>query len=136
MTGNDQITEKSSELSPKQFLLITALLTPLNITAAAKAAGVADKTARRWLALPHFQAAYKAVRRALFDESLASLMSGVDCAIEGIKNIAGDSEVEPAVRLRAYSVWLTQAIAVYKTSELEAQFSELQALIKEQGIRV
>jgi len=49
MSQNVPSTEEYGELTRKQEELITCLLSLPTIQAAAKAAGVADKTAHRWL---------------------------------------------------------------------------------------
>lgn len=131
MTGNDQ---DRTDLTPKQTLLIEALLAGHNITLAAKVSGVADKTARRWLKLPHFQTAYKAAQHSLFDQALSGLLLKVEEAIETIsRNMTGE-EVPASVQVRAAQIILEQAITIYKASELEAKIAELEELLK-QGVR-
>lgn len=132
MTKFDQVPEEH-ELTRKQEELIPYLLSLPTIQAAACAAGVGDKTARRWLKLPHFQKAHKAAKQALFDESLSLLMDGADDAIKGIKAIAKDDEVQPQVRLRAYQIWLEQAIGLHKMSELEQKVAELEQFLQDRS---
>ncbi len=136
MTGNDQITE-NSELTPKQDTLITALLTPLSIVASAKAAGVSEKTARRWLKLPHFQQAYKAAQGVMFNQALQGLMLKVDKAITTLdRNMSAtdsDIPVPASVQVRAAQIVLEQAMTIYKTNELEQKVAELEQLLKTPG---
>jgi phage terminase small subunit len=132
MTGNVQTTEQT-ELTPKQDTLITALLTPLSITAAALAAGVSEKTARRWLKLPHFQQAYKAAQKQLFNQALTTLMSKVDKAIDTLdRNM--DGELVPAsTQVRAAQIWLEMSVNMYKTQEIEEKIAELERIVKMQA---
>lgn len=102
-----------------------------SIVAAAQAAGVNDKTARRWLKLPHFQAAYKAAQKALFDEALSALLSGVDTAINTLKRNMTSEDVPPSTQVRAAQIWLEQAISLHKMSDLEQKIAELELFMKE-----
>jgi len=80
-----------------------------------------------------YQDAYKAAQRALFDDSLSLLMAGVEDAVKGIKAIAKDDEIQPQVRLRAYQIWLEQAIGLHKMSELESKVEELEQFLKDRS---
>lgn len=127
MTENDQATE---QLTSTQELLISCLVSGLNITAAAKAAGIGDKTARRWLKLPHFQRAYKDAQRSLFDQALTGLMLKVDKAIATLdRNM---TEASPYTQVSAAKIVLEQAIAVHKMSELEQKVAQLEELLRVQ----
>jgi phage terminase small subunit len=117
-------------LSVKQEQLIAALLAGANIQVAASTAGVNEKTADRWLKLPHVQQALKDAQRALFDESLNSLMLGASEAVNTLTALMKDSEVPPGNRIRAAQIVLEQAIELHKMSELEARLAELEQLVK------
>lgn len=130
MLVNDSDSEHI-ELTPKQDKFIAALLAGNSIIVAAKVAGIGEKAAHTWLKLPHVQSAYKTAKHTLFDESLSLLMSGIETAITGIKSIAKDDEVQPQVRLRAYQIWLEQAIELHKMSELERKIAELEQMLKD-----
>ena len=131
MPVNDSETQ---ELTPKQDTFIAALLAGNSIVVAAKVASIGEKAAHAWLKLPHVQSAYKAAKHTLFDESLSSLMSGIDTAITGIKGIAKDEETPANVRLRAYQIWLEQAINLHKMGELEQKVNELELLLKDRTV--
>lgn len=128
------VNDSDTELTPKQDKFIAALLAGNAIVVAAKVAGIGEKAAHAWLKLPHVQSAYKAAKHAVFDESLSSLMSGVDTAVKGIKDIAKDEEVPANVRLRAYQIWLEQAINLHKMGELEQKVEQLEQLLKDKAI--
>lgn len=126
MAGNDQNTE----LTPKQELLIEALLAGHNITLAAKVSGVADKTARRWLKLPHFKAAYKAAQKQVFDQALQGLMFKVEKAIHTLDRSMDSEDAPPGVQVRAAQLILEQAINVHKAEELEQRVIHLEERLK------
>lgn len=118
----------NSELSPKQEMLITALLSLPTIEAASLAAGITSKTARLWMKQPHFQEAYKVAKEAVFTEALDELRDGVSLAIAALKRNL--TALEPSVQVRAAHIWLTQAIETHKLSDLEARIIELEEALK------
>src|SRR2546429_1506803 len=104
MAENDQNPE---DLTPKQDQLIELLLAGVNVSAAARQLKIGDKTARRWLKLPHFQAAYKAAQRALFDQALTGLMNKVDKAIGTLdRNMDADINTPASTQVRAAQILL------------------------------
>src|SRR6202035_3915607 len=107
MTSSDQDTEI---LTPKQEQLIAVLVSGVNIATAARTIGISDKTARRWLKLPHFLAGYKAAQQSIFDDRLAALREGVDTAINTLKRNMTSEETPASVQVRAAQIWLEQAI--------------------------
>lgn len=123
MTGNDQA------LSAKQEMLIAVLIAGNNITIAAKVAGIGDKTARRWLKLPHFQQAYKAAQKQVFETALAALLLKVEKAVDTLdRNM--DSELTPAAtQVRAAQIVIEQATNIHKMNELEQKIAELEKLV-------
>src|SRR5947209_8587978 len=114
MSANVSSTANEDEhLSPKQEQLITLLVSGVAIVTAAKNTGVAEKTAHRWLKLPHFQEAYKAAQKQLFDQALTTLMLEVDKAIDALKRNMDGELVPPAVQVRAAQIWLEQAVNMH-----------------------
>jgi hypothetical protein len=121
-------------LTAKQERLILALAQGCSVADAAHECQVAERTAYRWVKDEAFAASYTSAQKRLFERGLTGLMTGLDKAIDGIKNIAKDEMIPAAVRLRAYQIWLEQAISVYKMSELEAQVAELRDILKARNI--
>lgn len=123
MTGNDQA------LSPKQEMLIAELIAGNNITIAARLADVGDKTARRWLKLPHFQQAYKAAQKQVFETALAALLLKVEKAVDTLDRNMDSVEAPAAAQIRAAQIVLEQANNVHKMRELEEKLVELEKLV-------
>lgn len=120
----------NSELSPKQEMLIAALLSLPTIEAASLAAGVTSKTARLWMKQPAFLEAYKAAKQAVYDESLEGLRDNVKEAIDTLKGIMTSAEIDPAVRVRAANSYLAFSLKVHKYDENEAQIQEIAEALK------
>lgn len=123
MTGNDQA------LSPKQEMLIAELIGGNNITIAAKVAGIGDKTARRWLKLPHFQQAYKAAQKQVFETALAALLLKVEKAVDTLDRNMDSVEAPAAAQIRAAQIVLEQANNVHKMREMEERLGALENLV-------
>lgn len=123
MTGNDQA------LSPKQEMLIAELIAGNNITIAARLADVGDKTARRWLKLPHFQQAYKAAQKQVFETALAALLLKVEKAVDTLDRNMDSVEAPAAAQIRAAQIVLEQANNVHKMREMEERLGALENLV-------
>jgi phage terminase small subunit len=117
-------------LSRKQETFIAALLTLPAINAAARAAGVTEKTAHVWLKQPHVQAAYKAARREAFDETLNLLMTGTATALQVLLSTMKDTKAPYGVRVHAARTWLEQAIAVHKVEQVAQELAELKQALQ------
>lgn len=119
------------QLSVKQEQLITFLLQGQSITSGAKAVGVHERTARRWVTLPYFKAAYREAQARLFDEHIDKLVVGVPAVLSAmLKHVRAEVEPTAATQIRAAQVWLEQAVAQRKMAELELKIVELEELIK------
>lgn len=130
MTENDQ---DQRGLSAKQEAFLTAYLVSSNITIAAKTSGMSDKTARRLVKLPAFQGALKEAQRELFNDALQGLRAHVDTAIKTLVRHMSAEDTPAGSQIRAAQIYLEQAIAVHKMTELEEKYAELEQLVKAQG---
>lgn len=119
MTGHgEKLTRKADDL-------IVALLAHDSISAAAKAARIAEKTAHRWLALPEFQREYRAARRQVVEQSLATIQTvtteAVDCLRRNLTCGKASVEVSAAVAI------IGQAVKAVELVDLEERLAELEA---------
>src|SRR6266568_6378341 len=122
--GNDRkvvANDSPGELTAKQQTFITAHLTPgLTIEAAAKVAGIAEKTAYRYLKLPHVRAAIKEARADLYEQSVVGLLHSLDKAVKTLDGAMDRAEF-PGTQVRAAQIVIEQATTIYKNGELEAR---------------
>jgi len=99
---------------------------------AAKAVGIAERTAYRWFQLPHFQEVYKGAKQIAYDHALEGLRDNVTQAIDTLKrNMTAD---EPAVQIRAAHLYLAHSLKVHKYDENEARMQEIEAALKRAGL--
>src|SRR6202042_639101 len=95
MTGHGAKFERKMEAA------ITALLARPSIEDAARVAGVAEKTLRRWMREPPFIAEDLQARRAGASQAIARLQQGMGAAAITMLKLMTDVNVPAAVRLRA-----------------------------------
>jgi len=118
------------KLTRKQQSLIAAMLSNPTLIEAARAVGVSDDTARRWLALPHVKAAYNEACNQLLDTALTGLALTVEKAIETLKrNLSEDAP--PPTQVRAAHIVLEQTLAIRKMGELEQRLADLEDRLSE-----
>lgn len=116
----------STELTPKQETVIQALIAGHTIQTAALAAHVAERTAQRWLKLPHFKAAYKAAQKQVFDMAMSKLALKVEKAIDRLDFHLDELTTPAAIQVRAAQILLERAENHIQTQELEKRLSELE----------
>src|SRR5919199_5776056 len=82
-----------AKLTPKQELLIAALLSSPTIQDAAKTAGVSETSAHRWLRTDEgFTAAYLKARREAVGQAIARLQQLSSGAVAGLAPVWGDQQ--------------------------------------------
>jgi hypothetical protein len=101
-------TGHGEKLSRKQEQAVAALLTEASIGDAARAAGVGDKTLRRWLALPAFAAAYRRTRRELLETAVGRIQAATGTAVDTLLAVAKTGEKD-SDRVRAAVALLEHA---------------------------
>lgn len=107
-----------NELTPAQARLITCLLTGCNVRTAARDAGIVEKSAFRYLAMPH-------VQKALADGTNEIMRSAIErlqlLALEGLETIVEimkDRDNQAHVRLKAAHI-LASRLTELKPVEAE-----------------
>ncbi len=121
----------ADKVTPAMQRYIEALIAGHNHTVAAKVAGVAKRTSDRWLTLPHFQQAYKAAQRQVYDSALNTLCLGFEASLEALRRHIQATDITPtaASQIAASKLWIEQYIELGKLSEVERKLQELEELI-------
>lgn len=123
------------ELNTRQQRAITALLTTRNITEAATAAQVGERSLYRWLNEPAFRAALSAAEGAAIDAATRSLLALQSDAIATIESIMNDCEQPGAVRLRAAQSVLDYLLQLRDLRNMENRLAALEAAYAERSGR-
>jgi hypothetical protein len=122
----------SPELTVKQEALIAALLAGHSLQLSAKVASVSERTAQRWLTLPHFKAAYKAAHCRVFDLALQKLMLVAEKAVDALtRNLDGEG-VQPSTQIRVAQVILDVGLRSAKVQELEKLLADLETRLQDE----
>jgi hypothetical protein len=118
-----------SKVGHKQEKAIACLLTQPTIEAAAAASGVAYRTLRNWLALPHFQAAYRSARKDILERTVGRIVQGTVQAVTALVECL--SSPREAVRVRAAAVLLSNAQRGMEVCDLAEEVRVLKEQIED-----
>lgn len=118
MSENAPATEN---LSIRQEKFILAYLSLPTLGAAARAAGVNEKTAARWLREAHVDAAIRRARREFYTASMQKLADLIDDAIDVLRKVIHDRKATYGVKLRAAEMILSHAHQAIVDEDIEAR---------------
>lgn len=117
-------------MNSKQALAIGALLQGASRGKAAEAAGVSERTLRRWSGDPEFIAALRAAEASAFDDLAHRLTAGASGALAVLAELARAEDVAASIRLRAAVEWIGFYLKVREAAvlaEIEARLQDLEA---------
>jgi hypothetical protein len=117
----------SEKLGPKKESAVLALLSSRNLEEAAKVAGVTH----RWQKEPEFNAAYRAAKRAAFDQAIARLHHLSSAAVSTLGKVMMDPATPPATKVRAADSILDHTAKAIETEDIGARLSELERATEE-----
>jgi len=121
-----EIAGHGAKIGRKQEDAIAALLTEPTLVAAAGAAGIGEKTLRRWLHDPGFQAAYQQARRAAFGRAIGRMQQAAERAAAVMIETMNDPKVATSIRLRAAKDVWEIAHETFETEDLEHRVTSLE----------
>lgn len=126
------MSDSDRKIRPGEDQLVTALAAGKSIAEAAKAAGVSERTARRWLDEETIRQRVEAARAEFVRQALAQLSSAASDAVKALRALL-KSENDNA-KLGAARAILTTLIPLKEHFELEARISQLEAQLPQKGI--
>ncbi len=112
-------------------LLVSALAAGLSQPAAARHAGVSERTVRRRLEDGEFAASVDQARAAVVDRASAQLLGATEQAVAALRDLV--ESAPPAVRVRAALGLLTAASAWRENGETERRLAALEAAAEQQA---
>jgi hypothetical protein len=110
----------------KQEEAIAALLSSKSVEDAARVIGVNANTLLRWLEVPEFRDAYRKARREAVHQSVARMQQATGAATITVLKLMMDTNVPPAVRLRAAECVFDHAIQGIELEDIEARLAALE----------
>jgi hypothetical protein len=120
------MTGHGEKFGRKMEAAIAALLTRPSIEDAARVAGVGEKTLRRWMREPQFQARYLRARREGVSQAIARMQQATGVAGTVILKLMTDPNSPAAVRLRAAESVYTHAIKGVELEDIETRLAALE----------
>ncbi len=121
---DDNREKPEAELPADQEKALAALLTCRTIGAAAKKAGVGERTLHRWLNDPVFRQAYLAARRQVLEQATSVLQRASASAVAALqKNLSCGT---PAAEIAAAKAILDYGFKAVETEEFDARLSRLE----------
>ncbi len=112
------------------MLLVSALAAGLSQPAAARHAGVSERTVRRRLEDAEFAANVDQARAAVVERTSAQLLGATEQAVAALRDLV--ESAPPAVRVRAALGLLTTAAAWRESGETERRLAALEAAAEQQ----
>lgn len=127
MTEDMQENSENS-ITTKQQKAITALLTERTTTAAAKKAGIAERTLYTWLNEPDFRAALRSAEKDILDGVTRRLSAGQTLALDTLEKLVKSARHE-STKLRASVAWLEMSLKFRDMQDIEERLTALEAAI-------
>ena len=106
---------------------MAALLTQPTVVMAAKAAGISEGTAGRWMKEPAFQERYAEAKRQAFGEVLAFLQQSMLGAVATLRSVMLDAQTQPTTKVLAAGKLLELGLRAHEVYTLEERIVALEA---------
>lgn len=124
---------QNTKLPRNKDTFIAALLSNPTISASAKAAGISEATALRWMQDPDFKASYGEAKQRMLDEVIRFLQQSMLGAVAVLRTTMLSNETRPAQRIMAARSILEFGLRAYELEDLEQRIARLEAERGEQG---
>lgn len=116
----------SEPLSPKELAALRALMSADTIAGAAVAAGVDERTVRRYLQRPEFKAALREAQLGAVAASTAYLADSCGKAVKALVAVIEDAEAPHAAVVAAARALLTLAHEAIVSADLAERLEKLE----------
>ena len=116
-------------INAKQAKAIAALLTEKTIGAAAKSAGIAERTLYNWLADNSFRAELRKAEAALVDSAVRRLARGQEAALDTLEKLMKSAKNESTKASAAVS-WLNLFLRFNDARDVEQRLTELEKAVQ------
>lgn len=117
-------------MTPRQQKALAALLTSPSKAAAAKAAGIAPRTLRDYLADPEFQAAYRDAFGNMVEDATRQAQQAISPALSTLREIVEDREEDAQARISAARAILSHGIKLTETTDILNRLAELETAME------
>ena len=126
------MTENGRRLTPKRRAFVRALLTEKDTRSAAKAAGISERTAYRWVQDPAIQAALLNAEGAALEQVTRGLLRLARGAVDTLEEAMDDTGARTSARVRAADIVLQRLLQLRELVTLEERISALEEITQQQ----
>ena len=126
-----ELADQTAMLTRRKERAIEALLAGASRSAAAAAAGVSERTLRRWSHEETFQAALRQAQGRAFDAALGELRGSALDGVRVLREVATDATAPHAARVTAARALLEEARRAVELDDLEARIVTLERSLGE-----
>lgn len=109
---------------------IASLLATSTIREAASQCGISERTLKRWLAMPEFQAVLSEAKSDILKAATSKLRRDASAAVDVLSSVAADTEAPAGSRVTAGRAILELAFKSHETETLEERISALERSIQ------
>lgn len=113
-------------MTPNKEKAIAALLTHATKKSAAEAAGIDPRTMRRYFDDADFQQAYRAAFGSMVEDATRQAQQTIRPALDVLKEIMEDTEINPAARVTAAKTAIEYAIRLTDQNDLAERLAVLE----------
>lgn len=113
-------------LSARQTKALEAVIAHPNHTDAARAAGIAPRTLRGYLANDEFKGAYRAAMTQVVDGAVRRLQKALSPAVGALEAVLQDEEFPPAVKVSAARALLEYGLRYTEFNDVLQRIRELE----------
>lgn len=117
-------------MTPRQQKALAALLTSPSKAAAAKAAGIAPRTLRDYLADPEFQVAYRDAFGNMVEDATRQAQQAISPALSTLREIVEDREEDAQARISAARAILSHGLKLIETTDILNRLQELETAME------
>ncbi len=124
----DMPENSDNGISTKQQKAIAALLSERTLSAAAKRAGIGERTLYNWLTEPVFRAALRSAESAMLETVTRRLSVGQSLALDALETLITKAKHE-STRRQAAVDWLNLSLKFIDTLNIDERLTALEAAI-------
>lgn len=121
-----QNTPKVATVTPAQLRFVAEWSVCRNVTEAAKRAKIPDRTARRWVTLPHVQAEMRAAWSGVLGQLAARMVGLSHKAVDLADQVLADETVKIDVRVSLVKTLLASTPGWVETHDLSERIAALE----------
>lgn len=116
-------------MTARQQKALAALLSTSSKAAAARAAGISDRTLRDYLADPTFWAEYEKAFKDMVEDAAKQAKQSLSPALSTLREIVEDKGEDTQARISAARAILSNSIKLIETADILARLKELEDVI-------